>query len=263
MDMHSQPAAIRVQMRKILSSEPFVRSRRMQRFLEFIVEEALAGRADQLGEYGIGMAVFDRGPDFEPALDPIVRNDARRLRLKLLEYYRQEHLRPADCVLIDVPKGGYVPVFLPMSSRDDDGIPPRALHPRLAVLPFEVLPATPESAMYGRTLGMSLTANLSNLEGLEAIAHDYLRDQPIRQAASELRLSHVIHGSIFRSRDWCRVTINLIHVPAGTQLWAHEFDFQIGEMLAAQSEIAASVLREVTARLGLRYSRPNYLALAA
>ena len=60
----------------------------MQRFLQFIVDEYLDERAHQLGEYGIGVSFYDRGPDFEPALDPIVRNDARRLRLKLLEYYR-------------------------------------------------------------------------------------------------------------------------------------------------------------------------------
>ena len=88
MDIRITPHAVRAQLGSILGSEAFVRSRRMQRFLEFIVEETLAGRADNWGEYGIGAAVFDRGPDFVPALDPIVRNDARRLRLKLLEYYQ-------------------------------------------------------------------------------------------------------------------------------------------------------------------------------
>jgi adenylate cyclase len=67
------PPAVRAQLAAILASEAFVRSRRMQRFLEFVVEETLAGRDGQLGEYGIGLAVFDRSPDFEPALDPIVR----------------------------------------------------------------------------------------------------------------------------------------------------------------------------------------------
>ena len=105
----ADPIAIRAQLGRILASEGFVRCRRMQRFLEYIVEEALAGRAQQLGEYGVGLAVFDRSPDFEPALDPIVRNDARRLRLKLLEYYRRPQERGG--VLIEVPKGGYAPVF--------------------------------------------------------------------------------------------------------------------------------------------------------
>jgi len=99
-DVRIAPRAVREQLATILTSEAFVRSRRMQRFLEFIVEETLAGRAEQIGEYSIGLAVFDRCTDFEPALDPIVRNDARRLRLKLSEYYGVSQSGTADQVLI-------------------------------------------------------------------------------------------------------------------------------------------------------------------
>lgn len=88
----------------------------MQRFLEFIVEETLAGRANQLGEYSIALAVFDRDESFDPRLDTIVRNDARRLRQKLLEYYKQSGSEGGDQVVIDLPKGGYVPVFSLTSS---------------------------------------------------------------------------------------------------------------------------------------------------
>jgi len=105
--------AVRAQVARILASEGFVRSHRMRRFLEFVVEETLAGRAANLGEYGVAVSVFDRSDDFEPALDPIVRNDARRLRVKLSEYYRTA-AHASDRVWIDIPKGGYVPVFVPI-----------------------------------------------------------------------------------------------------------------------------------------------------
>jgi len=49
MDIRITPRAVRAQLASILGSDAFVRSRRMQRFLEFIVGETLAGRADQLG----------------------------------------------------------------------------------------------------------------------------------------------------------------------------------------------------------------------
>jgi hypothetical protein len=101
--------SIRIQLSNILTSSGFVRAERMKRFLEFVVEETLGGRADQLCEYSIAVSVFGRDPSFEPALDPIVRNDARRLRQKLLEYYQQR--RNEDAVVIEIPKGGYVPVF--------------------------------------------------------------------------------------------------------------------------------------------------------
>ena len=104
---------VRAQLHRILESEWFAQSRRMRRFLEFVIEETLAGRSDQLCEYTIALAVFDQRDSFEPALNPIVRNDARRLRQKLHEYYRHMDT-DVDRVLIDVPKGGYVPVFSPI-----------------------------------------------------------------------------------------------------------------------------------------------------
>ncbi|HEX6546448.1 MAG TPA: hypothetical protein VF023_09085 [Bryobacteraceae bacterium] len=105
------PEAIKVQLARILKSDGFVRAQRMRRFLDFIVEETLAGRSSQLCEYSIGVSVFGRGESFEPGLDPIVRNDARRLRQKLLEYYQQARRKGGDDVVIDMPKGSYVPVF--------------------------------------------------------------------------------------------------------------------------------------------------------
>jgi hypothetical protein len=109
-DNELSPDAIGIQLSKILKSEGFVRAQRMRRFLGFIVEETLAGRADELCEYSIAISVFGRDKSFEPALDPIVRNDARRLRHKLLEYYESSR-RGGDDVIIDMPKGSYVPVF--------------------------------------------------------------------------------------------------------------------------------------------------------
>jgi TolB-like protein len=242
-DPSISPQAIRTQLRRILECEGFVRCRRMQRFLEFVVEETLAGRADQLGEYAVGLAVFDRSPDFEPAVDPIVRNDARRLRLKLLEYYRRAD---AGQVLIDIPKGGYVPVFLPMGSEKCDRPPARA---RLAVFPFEVLSDTPETVNHARALCLSLTANLTNVEGLDAVAHDHAGEQPIKE------LTHAIEGAYMRSGERWRVIVNLIQVPEHIQVWASEYDFENVEMLPAQSQIVASVLNVVRTRIaGKRHS---------
>ncbi len=110
------PEAVRNQLSRILQSDGFAHARRMRRFLEFIVGETLAGRATQLCEYNIGISVFERDESFEPAVDPIVRNDARRLRQKLLEYYQRSRSEDdGEGVIIDVPKGGYVPVFSSVS----------------------------------------------------------------------------------------------------------------------------------------------------
>lgn len=252
------PLAVRAQLRRILTSEIFDRSRRMQRFLEFIVEETLAGRAGQLCEYAVAIAVFDRGPDFDPAVDPIVRNDARRLRLKLFEFHRDEDAE----VCIEIPKGGYVPVFRQAKPREQS-IPSSRSSCRIAVLPFDILSSEEDIGAHGRALCMSLTAGLTNLEGLEAVAHGYVLNQPFRDAIGQMNVTHVIQGSLMKSRLQCRVIINLIGVVQGTQLWAREYDFEMNDVFAAQTEICSNVRREVTAHLGLRRSATVALALAA
>ena len=94
---------------KILGSAEFVRSRRIGDFLRFVVEEKLAGRGDRLKAFAIAREVYGRDEDFDPRTDTIVRVDAGRLRSRLAEYYESAGCN--DPVRIDVPKGGYTPVF--------------------------------------------------------------------------------------------------------------------------------------------------------
>ena len=85
------------QLERLLASTTFRQVDRLKRFLEFIVSEAIAGRGDQLKEYVIGVQVFDKESSFDPRADPIVRVQARRLRARLLRYYREEG-RPDELV---------------------------------------------------------------------------------------------------------------------------------------------------------------------
>jgi class 3 adenylate cyclase/ABC-type transport system involved in cytochrome c biogenesis ATPase subunit len=102
-------AAINEHVARILGSAPFARAPKMQRFLAFLVEETLAGRASQLKEYTIAVTVFRKPVDFEPGTSATVRVEAGRLR-KLLMQYRVEH-GGSDAIIVEVPKGSYVPTF--------------------------------------------------------------------------------------------------------------------------------------------------------
>src|SRR6187200_2000767 len=94
---------------RILSSPTFQQGDRLKRFLKFIVLEAVAGRRHELKEYVIGVQVFGKEESFDPRTDPIVRVQARRLRAKLVSYYREEGR--ADEWIVELPKGGYAPTF--------------------------------------------------------------------------------------------------------------------------------------------------------
>lgn len=95
----------------------------MQRFLTFVVETCLSGknRPEELKETLIGVAVFDRDAAYDPKTDPVVRVEARRLRSKLQEYY--ERSGKDDSILIELPKGSYVPAWRWQLSPPEVSVP--------------------------------------------------------------------------------------------------------------------------------------------
>jgi Tol biopolymer transport system component len=99
---------VRTQLEKILASEMFCRSKRLSAFLRFVVEQTLNGDGDSLKEQVLAEEIYGKRIGFSGAEDAIVRNDARRLRDKLREYYAESE---RDHVIISIPKGTYTPVF--------------------------------------------------------------------------------------------------------------------------------------------------------
>ena len=76
----SLSADIRAELHRVLASPQFEASERNRRFLAYVIEEALAGRAARIKAYNIATDVFGRDASFDPQLDPVVRMEARRLR---------------------------------------------------------------------------------------------------------------------------------------------------------------------------------------
>lgn len=122
-DMEPSPGEVRDQLERMLASQPFAASPRLRTFLRYVIDRALAGEAGQLKEYTIGADVFERGADYDPRIDSIVRVEAGRLRAKLDEYYEGEGT--GDRVLVRIPRGSYVPQFeareVEATASADDG----------------------------------------------------------------------------------------------------------------------------------------------
>lgn len=97
-------------MERVLASRWLKESQQLRGLLRHVVVETLEGRADGLKEYSLGLQVFHRPPDYDPRNDAIVRVQASLLRKRLAAYYEDEGRNAA--VRIDLPRGGYVPVFL-------------------------------------------------------------------------------------------------------------------------------------------------------
>jgi hypothetical protein len=103
------------QLERILQSRHFRQARGLEKFLRHVVTTTLAEAANELKEYSIGVDVFQRRKSFDPRTDAVVRVQATQLRKKLAGYYEAEGA--TDEIIIELPKGHYVPVF---SRREPD-----------------------------------------------------------------------------------------------------------------------------------------------
>jgi serine/threonine-protein kinase len=238
----------------MLASRLFARSERLCRFLRFCVEQTLDEKSDQLKEQRVGVEVFDRKGDYDPRTDPIVRVEARRLRSKLKAYYTSSG-KP-DCVLIELPKGAYVPSFrIRVRSQP---LPADAAGERsIAVLPFANL--TPEAGAdyFSDGLTEELIHLLTRIPRLRVVAWSSMsqlrgREQDLAGIRQELKVATVLRGSVRRTATRVRVTAQLIDTESGNYLWSEAYDRQLENVLAIQEEMARAIVNTLQLTLAWR-----------
>jgi TolB-like protein/cytochrome c-type biogenesis protein CcmH/NrfG len=134
---HPTEAEIRQQLDRIFASAEFHSPQRGRAFLQFIVDETLAGRSEFLKAFTIANIVFGRNVSFDAQNDPVVRIEAGRMRRALERYYLI--VGRDDRVVVTIPKGGYVPSFTYAESGKVTG----------AITPFAVSPATEHDPVVG------------------------------------------------------------------------------------------------------------------
>ncbi len=108
-DERPSPQDVRETVDRMMLSDDFARSPQLAAFLRFVVEAVLQGKSDRIKGYTIGVEVLRRDPKFDPQADPIVRVEATRLRRTIERYYAGPGAD--DPIVIDLPRGSYVPTF--------------------------------------------------------------------------------------------------------------------------------------------------------
>ncbi|MGB6722911.1 MAG: hypothetical protein WBE72_19095 [Terracidiphilus sp.] len=106
------------QIQRILRSATFRNASMLQQLLQFLAAKAFDHGSETLKEYTIGVEALSRPQDFDPKTDTIVRVQIHRLRQKLKEYYDNDGNR--DPILVDIPKGHYLPSFEAATITDPD-----------------------------------------------------------------------------------------------------------------------------------------------
>ncbi len=254
------PEEIRAQLEKLLASRLFARSTRLCRFLRFSVEESLAGNGGRLKEQIIGMEVFDRKSDYDPRIDPIVRVEARRLRAKLKAYYTSPGR--GDSIMIGLPKGAYLPFFktraaAPQGSRTSlVATAGSALAPRksIAVLPFANMMQGADDDYFSDGLTEELIHLLTRIPSLRVVAWSSAsklrgREADLAGIRRQLRVGSVLRGSVRRTPERVRVTVQLIDSASGDYLWSETYDRGLENVFEMQGEIARAMVHALRLKL--------------
>ncbi len=252
---------IQQQLTRVLQSRHFVETTRMKRFLEHIVGEALAGRADALKGYALGIDVFDKPEDFDPTIDTIVRVQANKLRSRLDLYYGQEGRN--DPVRIHIPKGSYAPVFEiafdpQQSSQPETSAGPDDTRATLAVMPFDNLSGDPDQEYLADGLTEEIIAALARFREVRVLSRHVTyrfrgRARDPCEVGAELDVGYLVEGSIRHWGDKLRVTAQLIDTASGEQILtdAYDRDLSAENLFDVQDDIAARVATQIAEPHGI------------
>ena len=134
---------------------------------------------------------------------------------------------------------------------------PIAKRPAVAVMPFVNQTADAKDDYFSDGLADELIRVLSRIDGLRVTARSVAfrfkgQTWDARQVGRELGVEAVLEGSVWRSGDRIRITVNLVGVKDGFNLWAQRFDSNLGELFGIQDEVCAAVAEALHVRLAVQ-----------
>src|SRR6058998_2880544 len=125
----------------------------------------------------------------------------------------------------------------------------------IAVLPFENLSDEKENAYFADGVQDEILTNLARVADLKVISRTSTMqykvgaERNLREIAQQLGVAHVLEGSVQRAGGRVRVSAQLIDARSDTHLWAEQYDRDLADVFAIQSEIAKKIADQLQAKI--------------
>ena len=123
----------------------------------------------------------------------------------------------------------------------------------IAVLPFENLSEQKENVPFADGIQDDILTKLAKIAGLKVISRtsvkDYRGKRNVRQIGNELRVSHVLEGSVRRTGTHLHLNAQLIDTRTDTHVWVEQYDRDLNDLFAIQSEIAQKVAAQLHVKI--------------
>lgn len=264
------PDEVRGELQRILGSHQFDASERNRRFLEYVIEERLAGRAGRIKAYSIATQVFGRDANFDPQLDPVVRMEARRLRRSLERFYLTDG--KSSPVRIAMPKGGYVPEFAYWASDEASTPDPSSLSvadqaadeergAAILVTTFDVEGDESLFLHFNRGFTDQIVVGLSRFAELSVFDPGVIQlgqsSHAPYQLQSDAKIDFVLSGSTSLFDGALNVKAVLALAATGRVVWARTFERKLhsGDVLQTRDDVANMIVRTLAEPYGIIFNR--------
>jgi serine/threonine protein kinase/TolB-like protein/Tfp pilus assembly protein PilF len=123
----------------------------------------------------------------------------------------------------------------------------------IAVLPFENLSEQKENTAFADGVQDDILTKLAKIADLKVISRtsvmDYRGKRNVRQIGNELRVSHILEGSVRRTGTHLHLNAQLIDTRTDTHVWVEQYDRDLNDLFTIQSEVAQKVAQQLHAKI--------------
>ncbi len=131
---------------------------------------------------------------------------------------------------------------------------PEILEKSVAVLPFENLSSDPDNAYFADGIEEEIRTRLARIADLKVISRNSTQRYQskrgnLAEIAKQLRVAHILEGSVQKAADQVRVNVQLVNVQTDSQLWAETYDRKLNDIFSVESEIAKRIAESLQAKL--------------
>jgi adenylate cyclase len=126
--------------------------------------------------------------------------------------------------------------------------------PSIAVLPFYNMSGDPEQEFLSDGIAESIITAISQVPNLFVIARNSTfsykgKSVKVQQVSEELGVRYVMEGSVQKSGDRIRITVQLVDAITGRHLWAEQYDRDLKDLFVLQDEITLKILTALRVKL--------------
>ncbi|TNF90613.1 MAG: tetratricopeptide repeat protein, partial [Gammaproteobacteria bacterium] len=127
--------------------------------------------------------------------------------------------------------------------------------PSIAVLPLENMSGDPEQEYFSDGITASIILSLGLYKGFavksQSSSFAYKNSsKPLEEIAAALATDYLVEGSIRKSSDKVRISVQLVETKSGNQIWGKQYDTEIEDILDLEQELSQTIAATISGRLG-------------